>query len=610
MVAPSKSVSEFLVRERRLPVEALERVASVAAASGQDEIEVLTNLYQVPKADIYGAMGAMNRQPVISRIDDLPAWDAVLTDEGQPLFDPNGGRPADHAVIYHTEDHATWMRVFNTVPCFVLATPEFAASKGILRLSDRCGQLGYGPLATLVVDRPELMAAFFEFVDARGVRRRSTATADEAPLHKEFDRIAYEAYKRGASDIHLTSTFGRAFIKFRVHGQLEHYTDLSVDRLGALMASAYNTLVERGSTKGGYNPADQQDGLIERSYEEGLIRFRYNHMPLAPNGVDHTLRIIPIGVDQKRKTMEQLGYSPDQCEALDRAFANRGGMILFAGTTGSGKSTTMAHKLMEVAERHEGKKIRTIEEPVEYRIVGAYQTPVKRIKGDSSDFLNVMRAALRADPDILGVGEIRDFHTAELAIHAVRSGHLCVSSIHAESSLGVYDRLAGMGVPRADLSAINLVTGFVYQALVPVLCPDCKVPAREVARSDRHKGLLRRLNQVSVEWEEPLDNVYFVRQGGCAKCSSRGVIGRTVAAEFHRPMPAMLEAIRQQNPVRLYELNRMQATGRPRGDMTGRDAMEHAVFRMFEGVVCPSHVEDNFKFLDDLPPPPGLTREH
>lgn len=607
MIAKAKTISEFLVREKRLPVDALERVAGLVAQSGQGEAEVLMNLYQVTKADIYAAMGALGQQPAISRIDDLPAWDVVLNDEGQPLYDTASGRPTDHAVIYHTEEHTGWMRVFSTVPCFVLATPEFAASKGILRLSDRCAQMGYGPLATLVVDNAEIMAAFFEFVDVRGSRRRLTATADEAPLHRLFDEIAYTAYSRGASDIHLTSTFGRAFIKFRVHGNLEHYADMSVDKMGALMASAYNTLVERGSTKGGYNAADQQDGLIERSYAEGLIRFRYNHMPLAPNGVDHTLRIIPIGVDQKRKTMETLGYSVDQCDALDRAFANRGGMILFAGTTGSGKSTTMANKLMEIAERHEGKKIRTIEEPVEYRIVGAYQTPVKRIKGDSSDFLNVMRAALRADPDILGVGEIRDIHTAELAIHAVRSGHLCVSSIHAESSLGVYDRLAGMGVPRADLSAINLVAGFVYQALVPVLCPHCKVPSREAAAEARHKKLMRRLSAVSEDWEESMDQVFFARPGGCGKCSGRGVVGRTVAAEFHRPTPGMLDAIRQQNPVRLYEANRMQAAGRPRGDMTGRDAMEHAVFKMFTGIVCPSHVEDNFKFLDDLPPRPTAT---
>jgi len=596
------SICNVLIKERRLTVEQASEVASVVTKSKQDEAEVLMSLFNTSRADIYAALGAMNKRPSIKRLDDLPSWDVVLTAEGQPLYDKAGAKSRDHAVIYHTTDSQSWMQVLKNIPCFILATQEFADGKGLKGLFDRCANLGYGPLATLVVERADLMAAFFEHVESRGARTRNIATSDDAPLHKMFDEIGYKAFKMGASDIHLTSTFGRAFISFRIHGSLEKYMDLTVEQLSALMASAYNTLVERGSTKAGYNPLDPQDGLIERSYPEGLVRFRYNHMPLAPSGVDHTLRIIPIGVDSTRKSMKDLGYSPNQCDQIDRSFANRGGMILFSGTTGSGKSTTMANKLMEVAEHHPGKKIRTIEEPVEYRIVGAYQTPVKRVKGDSSDFLTMMRAALRADPDILAVGEIRDIHTAELAIHAVRSGHLCISSIHAESALGIYDRLAGMGVPRADLSGLNLVAGFVYQGLVPVLCPECKIPAIEAAKKKENRAVIARLQSVALDWDEDMGSVFFVRHKGCTSCHGRGVVNRTVAAEFHRPTPAMLDAIRQQNPVRLYELNRMQTIGRAKGDMTGRDAMEHAVWKMFQGIVCPTHVEESFKFLDDLPP--------
>lgn len=596
-----RTIGEILVKEKRITVDDLSKVSQLCSDLDQSEEEVLQSLLQVSRADIYAAKGALGQRSILTRIDDLPAWNVVLTAEGQPLWDKAGSKNRDHAVIYHSALCNEWMQVGKTVPCFIVATQEFADSKAVGSLGERCVSLGYGPLAVLVFERKEILEAFFELVENVGARTRNSATSNDAPLHKQFDEIAYAAFKQHASDIHLTSTFGRAFIKFRVHGSLEHYTDMPVENLSSLMASAYNTLVERGSTKSGYNPLETQDGLIERTYPEGLIRFRYNHMPLAPNGVDHTLRIIPIGVDQKRKSLEDLGYSEDQCELIDRAFANRGGMILFSGTTGSGKSTTMANKLMEVAELHPGKKIRTIEEPVEYRIVGAYQAPVKRVKGDSSDFLNVMRAALRADPDILCVGEIRDIHTAELAIHAVRSGHLCVSSIHAESSLGIYDRLGGMGIPRADLSGLNLVAGFVYQGLVPVLCPKCKVPAREAAKDPRHKKVLVRLNTVAEDWEESLDQVFFVNPHGCPSCKKRGVVSRTVAAEFHRPTPAMLEAIRQQNPVRLYELNRMQTIGRQKGDMTGREAMEHAVHKMFQGIVCPTHVEESFKYLDDMP---------
>lgn len=597
-----KTISDVLLHQKRIEAEQVKQVVEVCAKSGQEEHEVLLTMCQIPRADIYSAMAALGDKPVVSKLDDLPPWDVVLTEPGQPLHSPRA-KARDHAVIYHSVESSEWPSLGSSIPCFIVCVRSFADSRELPALIERCASVGYGALATLVFEREELMSAFFDLVENAGARRSITASIEDAPLHKLFDEIAYRAFRLGASDIHLTSTFGRAFVKFRVHGMLEHYTDMSVDQMTALMASAYNTLVERGSTKGGYNPLETQDGLIERRYPEGLVRFRYNHMPLAPDGVDHTLRIIPIGVTQKRKSLAELGYSPDQIEAIDRAFANRGGMILFAGTTGSGKSTTMANKLMEVAALHPSKKIRTIEEPVEYRIVGAYQTPVKRIKGDSSDFLTMMRAALRADPDILAVGEIRDIHTAELAIHAVRSGHLCISSIHADSSIGIYDRLAGMGVPRSDLSGMGLIAGFVYQALVPVVCPACSIPFEQASRSRESRPIIQRIEAVARDWDEPIERIRFHRPGGCQACHGRGVIRRTVAAEFHRPTRPMLEAIRSQNAVKLYELNRMQsAGGRPKGDMTGRDAMEHAVWKMFQGQVCPTHVEDSFRLLDDLPP--------
>ncbi|MBT9165602.1 MAG: Toxin coregulated pilus biosynthesis protein T [Chloroflexi bacterium] len=214
-----------------------------------------------------------------------------------------------------------------------------------------------------------------------------------------------------------------------------------------------------------------------------------------------------------------------------------------------------------------------------------------------------MRAVLRADPDILGVGEIRDFDTAELTIHAVRSGHLCISSIHAESALGIYDRLAGMGVPRSDLASINLVAGFVYQALVPVLCENCKIPAKDACADTSKKAIFRRLQAVSEICDGDLNNVFFARPGGCEKCHHRGVVGRTVAAEFHRPTPAMLSHVAKQDAVGLWEMWRMESRGKPPDNMTGRTAMEHAIHKMFTGIIDPSHVEDKFKFLDDVPPP-------
>ncbi|MCX8146835.1 MAG: ATPase, T2SS/T4P/T4SS family, partial [Azovibrio sp.] len=167
---------------------------------------------------------------------------------------------------------------------------------------------------------------------------------------------------------------------------------------------------------------------------------------------------------------------------------------------------------------------------MEYKIPGAYQTPVLRNEsfGDVakvSPFMKALRQLMRADPDIIMVGEIRDMETAQLAIQGVRSGHMLVSTIHADGAPICFDRLIGMGVERNDLCSVGLIAGLIYQKLVPVLCEHCKIPYGEwLASNDYDEALDSRIRRVVPEDE--LRQLYFRNRAGCPHCDHDGVRGR------------------------------------------------------------------------------------
>lgn len=547
-------------------------------------LEVALNaMGRITKAQLIEAQCKAGIKPAVVRLGDLPEWDRLLTDkDGELEFSARDG-----SVALLTKAADDMRRSFMVYA----AGSNQQRTHAVLAAAARHG---YRVVGRIEVE-PEFLNVLHATWDARHGSKSELVNRSE--IQQEFDQLAYTAFKLNASDIHITGTRGQGQVHFRVHGELEHHSDMTEEAANALCATVYNTLAEAGSTKEGFNPSKTQDAVIERTFKEGLVRFRYSGVPIAPSGFDVTLRIIPIGVTTRRKEMHELGYSPDQCDELDRIFSYASGMILFAGTTGSGKSTSMANMLEKVAVERPGKKIRTVEEPVEYRIPGTYQTPVTRVNGDSSDFTVVLRQLMRADPDIIMVGEVRDHDTAELAISAVRSGHLCVSTLHADGAPICYDRLVGLGINRQDMASVGLVAGLIYQKLVAVLCPNCKIPADRHQANSPGDPIFRRLAKVV----DSLDGIYFRCEVGCPRCDSRGVIGRTVCAEILRPTPNMLKAVSTGDSRELWRLWRATIKQGEPDCMTGRTAFEHAISKMRAGIVSPNAVESEFRYLDERP---------
>ncbi len=547
------------------------------------------------------SMSLLKSKKAITYLSDLPEWTALLNDAP----DVNGIKPNEVLILVNASRAGAedWDALKKETPkpseawivCSrydpVIIGSALAAIKSYKSLS----------LQGIFEADAELIAAIREAADAR--KRAAAGSTVESNEHALFDEIGRAALQQGASDIHITRLDDRVLVSFRVKGELRPVREMSVLRGLALVTSVYNTLSEKGSTKEGFNEREYQDAVIERIFPEGLVRFRYSGLPIAPSGFDVTLRLIPIGITQKPKTLAQLGYSKDQCDALERIFSRSSGMVLIAGTTGSGKSTTLATVLTDLAAKNPGKKIRTIEEPVEYKIPGAYQTPVLRNESSGdvakvSPFMKALRQLMRADPDIIMVGEIRDMETAQLAIQGVRSGHMLVSTIHADGAPICFDRLIGMGVERNDLCSVGLIAGLIYQKLVPVLCEHCKIPYGEwLASNDYDEALDSRIRRVVPEDE--LRQLYFRNRAGCPHCDHDGVRGREVVAEILRPTPKILAAVQAANSGEVWRLWRSTIDDRDPSCMTGRTAFEHAQYKMRCGIVDPRAVEDAFRFLDE-----------
>lgn len=596
----ARRLGDALVEAGHFTRDAIDTLAAEATQAGLRLGEYLVSKKLIDLPDIYDALGSLLPRIPVRSVAELPPWDLLLNDVGQPLS--SGERPGAVLALAVGADLTRGQH-----RCFVLTTEAGRDSMTFASVYSKAAHKNFKVRAVLVAkDQSLLDVVLSEWRARRGPGEEALGPSNPADkeIHIEWDRIIYEAYKRGASDVHLKIARGRGEVRFRINGSLRvHPLALTTEKAMLLASSMYNTMVDEGSTGDGFNPRICQSAVVTRQYPEGALRLRYEGLPIEPAGLYVTLRLIPIGVSVKPKSFLDLGYSEDQAEMLERIFGRSSGLILFVGTTGSGKSTSLAHALMDVVRSRPDKRLHTVEEPVEIIIPGASQTSVvrrKHIAGEpkTNEFLEVMRSLMRADPDYLMVGEIRDPDTASLAIQEVRSGHLCASTLHADGAPIVYDRLSGLGVPRAELASVNLVAGLIYQRLVPVLCTHCRIPAATIRSTTHHHDrllsrLCRRLGH------DDFEGIFFANPAGCARCDFTGITGRTVCAEILVPRKEMMRSIASGDSLGLWEAWRNEIDESNPDSMRGRTAFEHALLKMKRGIVSPVDVEREFCFLDE-----------
>jgi type IV pilus assembly protein PilB len=366
------------------------------------------------------------------------------------------------------------------------------------------------------------------------------AGAEDAPVIKLVYSLLAQAVGEGASDIHLEPEEGELRVRFRIDGVLKEATHVPKRMIGAVI-SRLKIMSELDIAE----KRIPQDGRVGVTVEGRRVDLRVTTLP-TQRGEGATIRILDESTS--RRTLDELGMGGSARGVFEHAFRQSYGAVLVTGPTGSGKSTTLYAALSDLNEIE--KKIITIEDPVEYRIDGVNQINVNRKAG--LDFATGLRSILRADPDIVMVGEIRDAETARIAIEAALTGHMMLSTLHTNDAPGAIARLTEMGIETfLTASALDCV---VAQRLARRLCPNCKrrtiIPGRAL-----HDAGVRIATE--IEAYEPV---------GCARCGQSGYQGRVGIYS----VMSLSTRIREMTIARVPETE-LAATAREEGMLTLRE---------------------------------------
>jgi len=309
----------------------------------------------------------------------------------------------------------------------------------------------------------------------------------------------------------------------------------------------------------------------------------------------------------KTLSMTDLGMSKSHEIMMRKMLSRPDGIVIVAGTTGSGKTTTLKNIIESEAQRYPTKNYCSIEEPIEFSIKKVRQIPV--VRDDSSGqgtsaFGLAIRSLLRLDPDVLMIGEIRDWETAELAASATESGHFVFSTVHTSSALAIVPRLSGtkLKLPLDQVTAKGFIAGMVFQKLMPKLCKVCKKPIdldsmRE--SDDEHVvGLYKRIKR-TFSPEEISGLMVRGEDDSCHTCSGKGNLGRTVCVETVIPTEDIMEAFIKKDQIGAYRAWRAQATDDP-DNFEGKPALLHALRKAVLGEVSVFNIEEHFGFIDSI----------
>ena len=376
--------------------------------------------------------------------------------------------------------------------------------------------------AALVDATLELADAAADITAAGAAANPADETIDDAPVVRFVTEIIGRAAVDGASDLHVEPTRGALRIRFRVDGVLRDVMDVP--------RPLQSRIVSRIKIMASMDIADRrapQDGRATMIVDGRRVDLRVVSFPTT-NGEAVVIRLL----DKAGKALEigRLGFRPDVLDRYKERYSQTSGAIFVTGPTGSGKSTTLYATLAEINDSE--RNIITIEDPVEYELEGVKQVQVQDKAGVT--FASALRSLLRADPDILLVGEVRDQDTAKLAIDAALTGHLVLTSLHTKSAAATPARLVKMGI---DAHLVASGTQCVLaQRLARRLCDSCK------RRTHVNLADLRAMGWTAGDMAS-VPEVEFFTATGCSACRGAGYKGRLALTEVMPVSDAIADAI-------------------------------------------------------------------
>jgi general secretion pathway protein E len=346
---------------------------------------------------------------------------------------------------------------------------------------------------------------------------QSLASAD-VPAVQSLNAILFDAMKAGASDIHLESSTQGLDVRYRLDGVLSDPARVGTTSLGQQLMSRLKVLacLDISETRTPQDGSFQVE-ILQRDTSR-TVDLRISIVPGA-HGEDAVIRIL----DKQRLlgttgqlTLDSLGFDSKAMQLLRSLMSAEHGMLLVTGPTGSGKTTTLYAALAEL--HHSTIKIITIEDPVEYQIPGVLQIPVNDKKGLT--FAKGLRSILRHDPDKIMVGEIRDRETAEIAVQSALTGHLVLTSVHANSVFDVFSRFAHMGIDAYAFAAS--LRGVWAQRLLRRVCPHCSIAIPAPSALGQ---------QLAADSAHFSHQSYVRKAASCSVCRGTGYLGRCAVAE-------------------------------------------------------------------------------
>ncbi len=393
------------------------------------------------------------------------------------------------------------------------------------------------------------------------------ASTEDAPVVRLLYSVFEEALRVRASDIHFEPQERSLRIRYRVDGVMHVQSEAD--------PKIANAVALRLKLMSGLDISEKrlpQDGRFAVKLRGGGVDVRISTMP-TQHGESVVMRL--LNQNSGLLSLAALNLPPRVAQALQRAIARPSGMVLVTGPTGSGKTTTLyaALNALNSTER----KIITVEDPVEYRLPGLNQVQVME-KIDLS-FDRVLRSALRQDPDVILVGEMRDRNTAEIGMRAALTGHLVLSTLHTNDAMSTPIRLLDMGVPRYMVAlSLHLV---LAQRLMRVVCPHCAEPHHPDPHEQAWLSALAKPDELAA--------AQLRRGRGCGQCNQTGHIGRTGVFEFVEMTQDLVDALNHGEPAAFTQAARRQMAGHTlardalRLVLEGRSTIEDAM-RIGNGV--------------------------
>ncbi|KYF58906.1 type II secretion system protein GspE [Sorangium cellulosum] len=522
-MSTTNRLGELLVREKLISLQQLRQAQEEQRKTGQNLGYALAKLGYISDGEITSFLSTQYRVPAVAldeyeidaEVSRLVSRDVCEKHKIIPI-----SRSGTALVVamadptnLHAIDDIKFLTGFNV-------EPVVASETGITEAIERAYNVGPSYDEVLSEFGEEEVGFQVEADDVNVLELEKAA--EGAPVVRLVNAILLNAIKKGASDIHVEPYEKKLRVRYRIDGVLMEEMQPPI--------KLKNAIASRLKIMSSLDIAERrlpQDGRIKLKMGRGReMDFRVSVLPTIW-GEKIVLRL--LDKSNLQLDMAKLGFDPKPLADFKWAIGQPWGMVLVTGPTGSGKTTTLYSALSELNQT--GSNISTAEDPVEYNLHGINQVQMHDEIG--LNFAMSLRSFLRQDPDIIMVGEIRDFETAEIAVKAALTGHLVLSTLHTNDAPSTISRLLNMGVePFLITASVNLV---LAQRLARKICPDCRVPLRVDPRVLLDFGFT----------EQQVARAELVRGAGCKTCNGSGYKGRVALYEVMRFTDALKEMVLQ-----------------------------------------------------------------